>query len=146
MSGTETAVRTVGVAVALALTLTACGGAEPVANAEGFHLSANDIRVYDAYQQDSSVVRKAIRLPAGMQHVRVRIDCIGQGDLDVDVFGGSVRAPCSDESQPGGFIGMTRPSSTTEAESSRLVVRAPKDAVWSVAVDTGSGRIGASGD
>ena len=141
MGTTGSAIRAWGSIAVAAFALTACGAAEPVGDARGFHLASGDTRAYGAYRQTSPVARGTIAFAAGSRHVRVRMDCIGTGEIGVAVFGGRVTAPCSEDSQPAGFISLTKQRAVTAAGTSAVVVHVSKDAVWSVAVDVGPGPV-----
>ena len=130
----------VGMAI-LTFTVTACGAAEPVASGSGFELEDGDTRVYAAYRQTSSVTRKPIELRSGSQHVRDRADCIGKGEIRVSVFGSEVAVPCRDESAPGGYVALSRQQPIPTARETQAVVHAPEGAVWSLAIDVGSGPV-----
>jgi hypothetical protein len=130
-----------GIVAALLLVLTACGAQEPVADGKGFQLQSGDTRAYAAYRQTSSDSRHTVRLRAGTQHVRVRTDCIGKGEITVKVFGGSIGSPCHGSSAPGGSISMTKLHAMSTAGSTEVVVHVRKGVVWSAAVDVGPGKI-----
>ena len=134
-------VRASGWVAVLTFTLTACGAAKPVAGDQGFRLGSDDTRAYGAYRQTSSVVRETLRLEAGTRHVKVRMDCLGSGEITVGVFAGQASAPCTHDSHPLGFIGLSRDRAIPRSGTYALVVHASKDAVWSVAVDVGPGPV-----
>jgi hypothetical protein len=90
------------------------------------------VALYDQH----GLVDETVRLRTATHHFYLRMDCIGDGDIEVEIrhqaAGG---APCRPESSgPSGFIGLTGPRSTAVTEFD-VVVRAPKGSRWSVAVD-----------
>ena len=136
-------------AAALAVVLlapTGCGAEEPVSKREGFtraddgDLPGETHRVFESYRQSSRTSTTTVRLPTGTREVRVRMDCVApRGEIKVSVLDGEVGSPCGDVSEPGGYIALTEPRPLDRATPTKVVVRAPREAVWSVAVDAGSG-------
>lgn len=125
----------------LLLALNSCGDSSPVAKSDGFKKDVNDTRTFDRYGQTEQRLSHVVSYPIGTQHVRVRTDCIGKGEIRVSVFGGAIGSPCGDKSSPGGYIGMSKSRPLRKVGSTRVRVRAPEGSQWSVAVDFGPGEL-----
>jgi hypothetical protein len=113
-------------------TTSGCSGESPTTQ---FTLRQGTTRAVALYDQQGDADER-VRLRTPNRHYYLRMDCIGEGDIEVAIEGqASGGAPCGPESSgPSGFVGLAGPRSaaTTDFE---VMIDAPEGAHWSVAVD-----------
>lgn len=134
------------VALAGCLLLPSCDDG-PEGSARDFRLSPGDARVFEAYQQSVTTLHRRVDLRPGTRHVRVRIDCVNAGGaVSVDVLAGKALMQCTEDAATSSVVGLEWQRGLSGPRPAAVRVRAPKGAVWSVAVDAGPGGISADGD
>ena len=100
--------------------LTLCGcGSDPQEPTASFPLDGT--RLYESYRQTGETSR-SITIPDGTRSVRIKMDCIGTGEIKVFVARGMGGVPCSSTSQSDGYIGLEIAEGTSEVGATKLTV------------------------
>ena len=111
----------------------ACSEA-PEQPTKSFSRDTSDTRVFTAYRQSDDRRVERVDLGAEARYVRVRIECSAdQGSVSVSLADKSGSMSCG-RPVNGGSIAFANAGGTTGPTD--LEIRAPKDAEWSIAVDT----------
>ena len=114
---------------------------QPVDEDPGFRRSVGETRVFEAYRRSSTSAAATARVPAGTRHLRVRMDCIGTGEISVHVDALTAAVPCQDRSDSRGAIDFTKQRASTRSSKARVRVVAPRGSHWSVVVEAGPGKL-----